>query len=326
MNELDRYEPAREVAAAPVSALPAAVAALAEWAQQARAAHELATALVETSFVPEAFRGKAHEATAAILAGAEVGLSPMAALKAFDVIQGSSAPRAITLRAIVQSVGHQIWTEESTETRAIVCGQRKGSQKVERSVWTLDRAKKLGLSGKKNWISQPGAMLLARATSECSRLTASDAILGIAYSVEELGDDDQDSTVIGTVPAKRTAKRTARRAPVEPPAPTAPDEPDLEEPAQPEAAQPEPEPAGDMITEPQTKKMGALMRELDLTDREDALTYVAGIVGHEVASRKDLTKTEASMVIDGLEADKGTVNLETGELALDPAEGEAWGT
>src|SRR5918997_833288 len=82
---------------------PRTVQRLTEWAESARAAHQVAESLVRTAFVPEAFRNKAHEATAAILAGDEVGLSPMASLRAFDIIQGTAAPRAITHRAVVQS-------------------------------------------------------------------------------------------------------------------------------------------------------------------------------------------------------------------------------
>lgn len=225
-----------ELAIAPDNApvLHPATADLVAWAESARAAHSVATSLVGTSFVPDAFRNKAHEATAAILAGAEVGLSPMAALRSFDIIQGQAAPRAITLRAVVQAAGHQIWTEQSTANQAIVCGQRRGSEKVERSVWTLDRATKLKLTGKTNWQNQPQAMLLARATSECARLVAADAILGIGYSAEELQDRDE-----APEPTTTTVRRTARRAPApEPAAPELPavdavvdDEPTVEDPA-----------------------------------------------------------------------------------------------
>jgi hypothetical protein len=58
----------------------AAVARLAEWANAADAAHKIAETLVQTSFCPDSFKGKAGEATAAILAGLEVGLQPMASL------------------------------------------------------------------------------------------------------------------------------------------------------------------------------------------------------------------------------------------------------
>jgi hypothetical protein len=193
--------------------LPAAVALLAEWASSADAAYRLAQKLVTTSFVPQPFRGKPDEAAAAILAGAEVGLQPMAALRSFDIIQGIAAPRANTLRAIVQGHGHTVRLVESTDTRAIVEGWRLGQTKadVQRSSWTIDRATKLGLTGKENWKKQPGAMLVARATSELCRLIASDAILGVPYSLEELTDGVTVDESTGEI-AEPAPKRTARRA------------------------------------------------------------------------------------------------------------------
>ena len=124
---------------------PRTVQRLTEWAESAQAAYSVAEKLVKTSFVPEAFRDKPHEATAAILAGDEVGLSPMASLRAFDIIKGTAAPRAITHRAVVQSRGHEVWQVEATDSRAVFRGRRAGSEHVEESVWTIDRARKLGV-------------------------------------------------------------------------------------------------------------------------------------------------------------------------------------
>lgn len=58
------------------------------------------------------------------------------------------------------------------------------------------------------------------------------------------------------------------------------------------------------ITASQLRKMGALMKEVGITDRGQALMFVADVIGREVQSRNDLTKGEASDVIDALEKDK----------------------
>lgn len=57
----------------------------------------------------------------------------------------------------------------------------------------------------------------------------------------------------------------------------------------------------DGVTSAQLKKIGAAMRDVGLTEREPALTYVARVIGREVNSRNDLSKDEASRVIDALE-------------------------
>ena len=36
--------------------------------------------------------------------------------------------------------GHDVWVEEQTDKRAVVCGQRRGSEHVQKSTWTIDRA------------------------------------------------------------------------------------------------------------------------------------------------------------------------------------------
>jgi hypothetical protein len=202
MTELSTYQPE------PVD-LPAVFESdLIRWARDAREAHAIATSLVTTSFVPDSMRGKPHEAAAAILTGAEIGLTPMAALRSIDIIQGTPAMRAHALRGLVQSRGHDVWVHEATGSRAVVQGRRKGSQAVQESVWTLDRAKALGLLNKQNWKTQPQAMLVARATSELCRLIASDVLLGIPYSVEELDDEAAD---LEAVSAPKAVKRTVKR-------------------------------------------------------------------------------------------------------------------
>lgn len=166
-----------------------AIARLAEWARAADAAYQVANRLVSTKFAPVQYRGKPDEATAAILAGAEVGLSPTAALRAFDDIQGTPAPKAVTLRAIVQAQGHDVRIDESTPERAAVSARRKGDTQWQTSTWTIDRARAMGLLGKDQWKKQPGAMLVARATAEVCRWVASDAIMGMPYTSEEIRDE-----------------------------------------------------------------------------------------------------------------------------------------
>lgn len=196
---------------------------LGRWAQDAREAHAVAQSLSRTAFVSKEFQGKAELVTAAILTGQEIGLEPMAALRSIDIISGTPAMRAHALRGLVQSRGHEVWVEESTETRAIVKGQRNGSEKVQTSTWTIDRAQKLGLTSREQWRKQPQAMLIARATAEVCRLVASDVLLGMPYAVEELDTDE----------AAKPAKK-ARRKPVERAEPATPS-------LEPSAPEPEPE-------------------------------------------------------------------------------------
>lgn len=273
-------------------AIAAAAMGLVEWAQEADAAYRLAQKLVGTSFSPQAFRGKPDEAAAAMLAGAEVGLSPMASLSAFDVIQGRAAPRAITLRAIAQSHGCEIVMVEASPSRVVMEGRRRGDERWTQVTWTIDRARDLGLLTKDQWKKQPQTMLIARATSELARLIAADAILGIGYSVEELSDETPEQTT----KVARGSRPVQRRQ--SPPTP----EPDFDEPS----VEPDPEPvkataerADEPITPKQLTALNAhLTQDLDLTDRDDKLAYLSGALGREIGSSKDLTKAEAGRLLD----------------------------
>lgn len=173
----------------PANQLPtpsAGVTALMTWAQEADLAYQMAEKLAVTSFVPQSLRGKPGDIAAAILAGSELGMKPMATLKSIDIIQGTPALRAHAMRAIVQQQGHEIELVESTDTRCVMRGRRKDSETWQTVEWAIDRARLMGLLGKDQWKKNPKGMLVARATGELSRLIASDALHGMAYVSEEL--------------------------------------------------------------------------------------------------------------------------------------------
>ncbi|MFF2940846.1 hypothetical protein ACFVSQ_13480 [Streptomyces niveus] len=161
--------------------------ALMAWAQEADLAYQMAQKLAATSFVPATLRGKPGDIAAAILAGSELGLKPMATLKSIDVIQGTPALRAHAMRAVVQKQGHEIELVESTSARCVMRGRRKDSDAWQTVEWTIERAALMKLTEKAEWKKQPQNMLVARATGELSRLIASDALHGMAYVAEELG-------------------------------------------------------------------------------------------------------------------------------------------
>lgn len=218
---------------------PFADSPLVQWAYQAKQAHQIAQSLAKTSFVPATMKGKPDDITAAILAGHELGLQPMAALRSMDIISGTPALRAHAMRALVQSRGHEIELVESTETRCSIRGRRKGSDNWQQVLWTIDRAKKLGLAGKGEWQKQPQTMLIARATGEICRLVAADVLYAMPYAVEELGDDLAPVLASAEAKPRRTAQRAALAAAPEPdfmpedeapkePEPTGDDPPELD--------------------------------------------------------------------------------------------------
>lgn len=193
---------------------------LVAWAEAAKAAHSLALALVRTAVVPESYRAKnldrneveraAADAAAAILLGDELGLSPIAALRSIYVIKGQPAMYALTMVALVMSRGHRVWTESESAESVTVAGHRAGDpEHVERSTWTMHRARAEGLTRNRNYGEHPAQMLYARAASTIARRVAPDVLLGVPETTaEELG-----GTLLGAV-VDSTGERVVRRAAV----------------------------------------------------------------------------------------------------------------
>lgn len=295
---------------------------LVAWARGLQAAHQIGSALCRTSFVPKAFQGKPEEAAAAILFGDELGMSPTQALRSVHVINGTPGLYAKAMVALVQSRGHQVWTELDTPAKVIVRGQRRGSSRIEESEWTVDRARRAGYTSNKKYETDPQAMLYARAASDVCRKIAADVLAGVAFTVEEMELEEASAATV-TVRRDDAPKRTAKRA--QAPAPQ-PEEPDLDDAGMPEWAtktMQDPDapanakprrsaysvagnrPAGDdqPATPKQVAEVGRLCTELGLTDRDEAVRVVSSLIGRDIKSRKDLRFGEASTVIDSFRAD-----------------------
>lgn len=268
---------------------------LVAWAQAVAAANSLAKALSETSFAPVAFRGNVGDATAALLMGDELGMSPLAALRSIYVVHGTPALYAKAMVGLALAHGHEVWTEESTDAKVIVCGRRKGAEHVERSVWTIARARTAGYTSNRKYSTNPQEMLYSKAASEIARKVAADVLAGMPYSVEDIELEEPAETVTTS-----RSKTTARRAPL-PPVEQA--EPPLEPDEQPATVEPEPVKSAPpaLITDAQIRKLHVVLGKNELGDREAGLAWISDHVGREISSSKELTKAEAIGVIDRLE-------------------------
>lgn len=199
------------------------------WAQAASAANALAKSLCKTTFIPAAFQGKENEATAAILMGDELGLSPIAALRSIYLVHGTPAMYARAMVALALAHGHEVWTEKSTDTEVIVHGRRKGTDHIEKSLWTIARARQAGYTNNKKYQSNPQEMLYAKAAAEIARKVAADVLAGVPYSVEDLELGDEAPTT------RKAASTRTRRAEI-----ASVPEPDLDDPSTPETPATEP--------------------------------------------------------------------------------------
>lgn len=290
-------------------ALGAGVAALQRWAETAQAAASLVGQMVDTPFFPAGLIPKATattdqaiarqragaiaNGTGAILYGVEIGLSPMQALNNVIVIKGKPSLYADTMVALVQAAGHEIWTVESTETRAVVCGRRAGSEQVETVEFTMERARKAGYAQRnENYQKDPIAMLYARAASIACRRTAPEVLKGIP-AFEEIQDDTRTQRP-GAPPVAAPPVTVAEITGAVEDEPTPLDEPEPENTAH-----------VDPIRRGQQNRMFALFDSLGMGGKDDAsraarLRVASAIVNRQLESSNDLTEDEGHTLIDSL--------------------------
>lgn len=278
------------------------------------AARDVAEEVGNTPFVPKSFRGQRGAVFAAILTGAEANVGPMQSIAGFDVIEGGAKMKPELQRALVFAAGHEMWFEEHSATKVTVCGRRSGSDKVTKVTWTLDDAKRAGLAGKTNWQRYPRQMLVARATGELCSLVFGDVVKGFSTGGDEDILIDETSTSAGAAPALEPVARRKRAAAPKAvtPAEPLPDEiPDAELVSD----------GMEMVTGPQLRAIATICTSLGWGP-DERRSFCGQIVDRDIVSAKELTKLEASLVIDALQMELAEsppvgVDPETGEMAAD---------
>ncbi len=147
----------------------------------------LAEILAKSTLLPESLRNKVPDVVVSILAGAELGLSPMAAIRGVHVVQGKPILSADTMVGLVLRSGlaEYFIQIEADGTKATFETKRKGSPQAQRCTWTIDDAKRAAVNTKDNWRMYPRAMLSARARAELARSVYPDVLAGVYDPNEE---------------------------------------------------------------------------------------------------------------------------------------------
>lgn len=311
MTEIAPYQPAAGTLITPAAENAAAL--IAGSLSLLDGSYRLAQTLVQTSFAPPHFRGKAEEGAIAIMYGAQLGLDPLQSFQNITVISGRPGLYARTMHALVLQAGHRVTITETGPDRVVVSGQRKGSPDVETAEWTTERARRAGYTSNKKYETEPEAMLRARALADVCRMIAPDVLLGLAYTAEELEYIEEPADV-EPLPKKGRRESAADLLPQTPqgaaPSGTtegvgAPGAVEVEgQDAQPSDA---PRPA-DTPAAATAKQVAAINIALNARgvgnggtgeERRNAkLAWLTEATGRPIESSKDLTKVEAGTLLD----------------------------
>lgn len=182
-----------------------------EW----QAMREQAKALVSSGFLPKAINTPEKAITLA-MAGRELGLGMMQAIRSLHIIDGKPVMSADLMAALVHRnvAGAMLRVETSDNEECVVVAARNGG-KPTRFAFSLEDAKRAGLTNKDNWRKYPRAMLRARCLAEAVRATFPDALFGV-YHPDELGAiTTEDGEVVEINPSPPRIRATTDAVPVE---------------------------------------------------------------------------------------------------------------
>ena len=141
------------------------------------------------------------QAIVKVMAGAELGLPPFASMTGIHIIQGKPVLGANVLATLVKNdprYNYHIVTAPADQEKEMFLEWSEGILKVGIAGYTMEEAKKAGLTNKDNWKKYPSDMLFARAISRGARRFAPGIFGGSpVYTPDEMGADvDEEGNVV----------------------------------------------------------------------------------------------------------------------------------
>lgn len=183
-------------------------------------AEKAARAMSASGFFPDS--KSAAQAIVKILAGQELGFGPFASMTGVNIIQGKPTLGANLLAAAIKRTGKYNYRVVEMTDQVCDLAFFEAGQEVGHSRFTMDDAKKAGLTGKTNWTAYPRNMLFARALSNGQRWYAPDVFNGATvYTPDELGAAVNEDGEIIDVKAVAVAEQEQKTEPATPTIPEA---------------------------------------------------------------------------------------------------------
>ena len=138
------------------------------------------------------------QALVKVMAGAEIGLPPFAAMTGIHIVQGKPVIGANLIATLVKNDPRYDYRVKQADATACIIQWYESGQAVGESSFTMTEATAAGLTGKDNWKKYTSDMLFARALTRGARRYAPGISGGSPiYTPDELGvDTDADGHIV----------------------------------------------------------------------------------------------------------------------------------
>ncbi|ALG07631.1 hypothetical protein [Kibdelosporangium phytohabitans] len=172
-------------------------------------AYRLAKNLAVSSLIPKDLRGKPSDVLVILMYGQELGLAPMQAMQGVYVVNGRPSLAGQTWLALARKAGHRITVLENDAQHATVKVTRGDTGEEHTETYTIDQAKRAGLTKKDIWQNHPERMLMWRATGRACTFLCPEIALG--FTDAEPGELDPEGPTLATAVAERTDRQRSER-------------------------------------------------------------------------------------------------------------------
>ncbi len=150
---------------------------------------EWARAMAPAGLLPKAYQGKPANLLLAAELADSLGISRINALTSIHVVEGKPSASADLMAALVRRAGHKLRISEGDGSVTAELIRSDDPEFAYAATWSMQDATRAGLAGKDVWKKYPKAMLRSRAITEVIRKGASEVMVGVIYTPEELGAD-----------------------------------------------------------------------------------------------------------------------------------------
>jgi len=160
----------------------------------------------------------ASQGAVKVMAGKELGLTPMQSLNSFYFVGGRLAMVAQAMASLIKSSQkYDYGIVSHTEEQCTIAFFKKANgtlEEIGQSQFTKKQSAAAGIINKDNWKSYPMNMLFARALANGARWYCPDAIQGF-YTVEELKDLEPETQPVKIVLSSKTEEQKIVTDPME---------------------------------------------------------------------------------------------------------------